>query len=96
VNGVQIDFTAGLGAQLFFALDQMLDATTGVVEGDISALQDQNEFTEDRITAMLERLEIQRQTLTDKFIALEVALARAEQLRETIEQTFDALFASQR
>jgi hypothetical protein len=96
VNAVQIDFTVGIGTQLFFALDQLLDTTTGVVETDISALEDQNEVAEDRIDSMLDRLAIQRQSLTDRFIALEVALARAESIRETIEQISDALFASRR
>ncbi len=96
VSGIQLDFTVGLGARLFFALDGMLNTTTGIVETDISGLHDLNVVTEDRINTMLTRLEIRRQTLIDKFIALETALARATQIRETIQQAFDALFFGNR
>jgi flagellar hook-associated protein 2 len=95
-SGIQLDFTVGLGTRLFFALDRLLDTSTGVVATDITTLQDQNELTQERIDRMLARLEHRRQQLIDRFITLETALARAEQIRRSIQTTFDALFANRR
>ncbi len=95
-SGIQLDFTVGLGTRLFFALDRLLDTSTGVVATDITTLQDQNELTQERIDRMLKRLERRRQQLIDRFITLETALARAEQIRRSIQTTFDALFANRR
>jgi len=94
VSNIQLDYTVGLGTQFFFALDRMLDTTTGVVETDISGLKSQNTVTNERIQGMLDRLEIQRKTLTNKFILLETTLAKADRLRTTLQQTFSALFKS--
>jgi flagellar capping protein FliD len=43
---------------------------------------------------MVLRLEQTREMLLRRFIAMEVALARIKNLRETLTQTFDAMFAS--
>lgn len=95
-SGIQLDYTVGLGTWLFFALDRLLDSSTGVVATDIAALEDRNEVNQQRIDRMLERLERQRQRLIDRFIALETALARAAQIRQSIQTTFDALMANRR
>ncbi|MGB8275117.1 MAG: flagellar filament capping protein FliD [Alphaproteobacteria bacterium] len=96
VSGVQLGITVGLGTQLWSALNNMLDTTTGVVQTDIQSLTDQNKLADDRKQSILDRLAIQRQSLTDKFIAMETALAKAQTLRDSITQTFDALSNSQK
>ena len=98
-TSVQIDYTVGLGAQLFFEIDQLLLDTTdsdgnkllGPLAGAIDALSDQNTQNQDRIDDMLERLEIQRQSLLERFISMEVAMATASRIMESLRQTTTAL-----
>jgi flagellar hook-associated protein 2 len=101
-TAVQLDFTVGLGAQLFFKIDQLLlDGTDsdgnkvlGPLAGAIDALTDQNTQNQGRIDDMLERLEIQRQSLLERFIAMEVALATADRIMESLRQTTAALLGN--
>jgi flagellar hook-associated protein 2 len=93
VSGISLDFSVGVGAQLFFEIDSLLD-TNGAVESEISALEDQNKLANERIDEMLERLEIERQSLLERFISMETAIANAQSILDSIKQTTDALFAS--
>jgi flagellar hook-associated protein 2 len=92
-TSVQLDFTVGIGAQMFFELESLLDTTTGGLENEIGGLTDQNELSQDRIDAMLARIEVQRQDLLDRFIRMESALATANRILESITQMTDAMFA---
>ena len=91
----QLDFTTGLGARLYFSIDDMLAPVTGLIDSNIATLTDQNTQNQQRVDDMTGRLEIVRQRLLQQFINLESALARANTLRDSITQTFDALFQSQ-
>ena len=94
-TSVTIDYTVGVGAQLFFAIEDMLDETTGQIETEIEGLTDSNEVTEDRITEMLARLEIQRQSLLERFIAMETAIATNNRILESLQSSAQALTNSQ-
>ena len=96
VNGVTLSYTVGVGAQLFHALDTMLNVTTGSVENEIDSLDDQNTQTQERINEMLARLEQQRQSLLHRFIAMETALITMNRILDSIRQSFDALTNFQR
>ena len=89
-TSVQLDYTVGVGAQLFFELEDALDQTTGPVETEIDNLTDQNEFNEARIEEMRVRLEIERQDLLERFLRMETALATANRILDSIQQTTDA------
>lgn len=91
----QVDFTTGLGARLYFSIDDMVTPVTGLIDSNVSTLTDQNTQNQQRVDDMTARLEIVRQRLLQQFINLESALARANTLRDSITQTFDALFQSQ-
>jgi flagellar hook-associated protein 2 len=101
-ESVQLDFTVGVGAQLYFAITNLIERTSdsagnpvrGAVEGEIDTLTDQNEVSNDRITEMLARLEIQRQSLIERFLNMEQAMARAESILNSIKRTTDAMFGS--
>lgn len=93
-SNIQIDFTVGLGAQMFFALDNFLNTTNGLIQADITGLQDQNTQNQSRVDSMESLLDIQKQTLTDRFVNLESALARAQSIKDTLTQLFDAVFNS--
>ncbi|MCH9050273.1 MAG: flagellar filament capping protein FliD [Proteobacteria bacterium] len=95
VDGVTLNYTVGIGAQLFHALDAMLNLTTGSVENEIDSLDDQNTKTQTRVNEMLARLEQQRQVLIDKFIAMETALIIMNRILDSIREGFDSLKAFQ-
>ena len=89
-SGVDLDYTIGLGSDLFFDLEQLL-GSDGALRSEIDSIEGQNEVANERIANMLTRLEIQRATLTDQYIAMEAALSRLENLRESIRQLTDSL-----
>ncbi len=91
VSGVTLNYTVGIGAQLFHALDTILDQTTGSVENEIDALDDQNTQTQVRVDEMLARLERQRQSLISRFIAMETALITMNRILDSMRQSFEAL-----
>lgn len=91
VSNVQLNFTVGLGAQLFFALGNFLDTTNGNIQTDIKSLQDQNTQNQSRIDSMQSLLDQQQQVLTDKFTAMETALAQAQSIKDSLAQMFNAL-----
>ena len=86
VSGITLKYTIGLGAQLHFAVEQMVDAVSGSVENDIKALKSQNDLSNKRITEITQRLEIQRQTILDKFIAAEQSMAILKRALDSINQ----------
>jgi flagellar capping protein FliD len=91
LGGLQIDFTQGIGSRLYFAVDDILDETTGAVANEIEGLDDQNDFTQERIDLLLERLERQRQSLLERFIAMETALTQMNAILDSIKQSFEVL-----
>ena len=90
--GVSLDFSVGVGAKLFFDLDEILDQTEGVIQTEIDTLTEQNDIAEDRSTFMLDRLDRERQNLLDRFIRMEAALASMNQTLAQITQITEAMF----
>lgn len=90
LSGVDIDFTVGIGAQLFFAIEGVLDETTGSIQGEIDTFTDQNELSETRIEEMLRRLDYQRETLTASYQRMELAITSMNRILDSIKQTFEA------
>jgi len=91
VSGVQLDFTVGIGAELFFAVRDLLDPTTGAVENEITSFKDTNEFNQDRADRMIERLDFQRERLIERFVSMEAALSQLESLRDQVDQLTSSL-----
>ncbi len=90
LSDVQIDFTVGLGAKMFFELDNLLDPTNGLVEGEISSLEDQNTVAQERAGQMLERIERERVRLTERFTRLEATLASLDSQMQSLRAMIDA------
>jgi hypothetical protein len=95
-SSTQLDLTIGIGAQMYFKLGELLDVTTGIVDGEIDELTDQNTLNNERITEMLDRLEIQRQNLLERYISMETAIASANRIMDSLKQTTDQLANSNR
>lgn len=91
-TSIDIDFTVGVGAQMFSLLEGVLDATKGQIQGEIAAIEGQNKVADDRVESMLLRLEIQRAVLTNKFAAMEAALNSLSVIEDSITQLTEAWF----
>lgn len=91
LSGVQIDFTIGLGASMFFELDRLLAANTGVVDAEIDTLNEQNSKNQERADFMLERLEFQREKMLERFVRMESLLATLNNQRDSLSQIVDAM-----
>lgn len=93
LSGIDLDFTVGMAAQMFFDIESMIDSTSGSIEAEIDTLTDQNTVAETRIDEMLRRLDYQRAQLTAKFIAMETALSRMNSILDSMKQTVDGWYA---
>ena len=96
VSAIQINFTIGVAADLFFELERILDVTNGSVQGQIAVLEGRNTLAQEKIDRIDRRLVIQRESLIRRFIAAELAISRTNNLLASIKATFDALTAAQR
>lgn len=92
VSGIQIDFTLGVGAQMFNILETILDETEGSLQGEIASMEGQNLLSQKRIEEMENRLSVLEATLLAKFTAMETALATLDSLSASIKQITDAWF----
>jgi flagellar capping protein FliD len=93
-SAVQVDYTVGFGARLFFSVDEIAAVTTGLVDSNVIALKNQNEESQKRADAMLVRLDLTRQSLLQRFINMEIALTQAKNLQESISSALDSIFNS--
>lgn len=93
VSGVNLDFSTGVGSDLFFEVESLLDQQTGAIQLEVDNLTEQNELSQTRIDSMLDRLAVQRQRLLDRFVAMEQALISMNNTLDTIRQQIDALTA---
>ncbi|MFT5438261.1 MAG: flagellar capping protein FliD [Alphaproteobacteria bacterium] len=92
-TSIQLDFTIGVAAQMFFKLEELLAVNTGVVDGEIDQLTDQNIVHNDRIEEMLIRLDIQRTNLLQRYISMETSIATANNIIESLRATTERLAA---
>lgn len=92
-SGIQIDFTVGLGAAMFFKVASITDLTDGAIEGEIEALEGQTTLANKRIDLMEDRIGILRESLTRRFVAMEVSLATLNRTLDLLKQQFDLLTA---
>lgn len=91
VSGVQLDFTVGLAAEMSFTLDTFIDSTSGSIEAEIDSLDGQNDQSQDRIDLIDFRLELLRQSLLNRFIAMEAAVTSMNQILDGLKLQFEAL-----
>jgi flagellar hook-associated protein 2 len=92
-SALTVNFTTGVGAQMYFTVDDIVDEATGAVANEIDALDGQNDFNQERIDLLLIRLEHQRQSLLSRFIAMETALTQMNSILDSIKETFKVLTA---
>ena len=76
---------------MFGSIDELVDPVSGALQAEIDTFEDQNDLNQDRVEQMLVRLELERQRLFDKFVAMESALAALESIRQSITELTQAL-----
>jgi flagellar hook-associated protein 2 len=91
-SGIQLDLSVGIGAKLYGAVDALVDESGGLIANEIGVLEGQNELGQARIERMQERLDRERDSLMERFIAMETALATMNRLLESLRQQIDAAF----
>lgn len=94
LTNVQLDFTVGFGAQMFFEIGQLLDLTTGIVETEIDTLEARNKLSQSKIDSTLKRLDFQRERLLERFFRLEQILATFDRISASITSITDGMFAN--
>ena len=82
--------TNGIGSQLYFALDSMLDDENGTLTQAIADLETQNTSYEEKVGRIDESLARQREVLMDKFIAMESALSRMKNIQSSLDELMAA------
>ncbi|MGH6719087.1 MAG: hypothetical protein ACREER_07195, partial [Alphaproteobacteria bacterium] len=85
-SGIALNFTVGVAADLFSDLEAFVNLTDGSIQGAIAALEGANIVAEKRIDEMDLRIELQRESLTRRFIAMEAALQSLSRIREQLDQ----------
>ena len=93
-SAISLNLTTGFASEMFFLLDLMTDDSSGSVPGEIAVLEGQDIISKERIAAIEARIEIERQSLVEKFARMEAALATLNRVLDTITQQFDALNAN--
>jgi flagellar hook-associated protein 2 len=91
VSGIQLDYTNGIGKQMFFNIDSITAPTSGPVASEITSLQDQNDAKQARVDRILARISFERDKLLERFVAMETALAQLNQTKSYLQQFTDAL-----
>lgn len=93
-SGIQLDVSVGVGAQLYSAVDQLLDNDSGAINSQIETLTNKNELAQTRVDTLDERLERERERLLLRFANMESALASMNTLLESIRSQIDSAFGS--
>jgi flagellar hook-associated protein 2 len=91
VSGITLDYTTGVGTRMFFDIDTMLTTTTGSVEAEISAFENQNDTKQERLDRILERLAFDREQIILRFIIMETTLATLKQTSSFLTQYTNSL-----
>ena len=90
VDDIEVVFTRGVADQLFSYFND-LSRVGGRLDTEVTNLLQQNEDYQEDIDRIDSRLEIQRETLTAKFVAAEQAMLQLENLKDSLTQTFEAM-----
>lgn len=80
-----LNFTLGIGSQLFNEVERALGVpgTTGSLDAEIENLENQSDLHRERIETIDERLEIFRESMLDRFIAMEEALSTMKRILDS-------------
>jgi flagellar hook-associated protein 2 len=86
LSNVQLNFTIGVGAQLFFQLQGTTDNVTGSVQNEINGLETADQTKQSTIDTMNTQLAVYQQSLTDKFNNAEAAMSALNNTENSLLQ----------
>src|SRR5690606_17562684 len=92
-SDIKLDFSVGLGSQMFFEMDNLLNAESGQVATELDSLTTSNAQRQTRVEEMTVRLDLQREVLLAKYIAMETALTSMNQTIENLSQMTESTFS---
>lgn len=84
----------GIAAGVYNAVGDATDASSGIITAEVNGLNDSNKRLNDDITNMQTQIDSYRQTLMDKFSAMEQAISMVNTLLQTLDANSKALYAS--
>lgn len=90
VNDIEVTFTRGVADSLYDFFNDV-SKTSGIIDDAKDDLLEQNENLTEDVTRIDQRLELQRATLTNKFLAMEEAMFRLDAIKQQLQQQIDAL-----
>ncbi|HYB10591.1 MAG TPA: flagellar filament capping protein FliD, partial [Alphaproteobacteria bacterium] len=86
LSNVQLNFTVGIGAQMFFALQGMTDQATGTVQNEINGIQTQDQAIQTNITNQTNLLNTYQQSLTNQFNNAETNVSALNNIQGSLFQ----------
>jgi flagellar hook-associated protein 2 len=86
-----VTYGAGLMTAAQGILDDLLRTGTGGIDGVVRRVDESLDRTEDRLADREARLEVRRQNLLARFVALEEAMARAQSLQDWLTSQLSSL-----
>lgn len=90
VSDVEVTFTRGVADRLFSFFDD-ISKTGGLIDSAKTDITTQNENLREDVVRIDQRLELQRETLTNQFLAMESAMLRLRSLQQQLTQQTNAL-----
>ena len=89
-TGILVSFTQGIGDRIFNAIDSILDEDDGLLATEIDALTEVNSRYEEEIDRIDEIVERYRESLISQYSALEIAIAEADLILQSLSAQNDA------
>lgn len=80
-----VTVSVGIAAQMFFEMKSILDEENGVINLEMDKFETENQRYQDRINDIDERLIYTRESLTNRFIAMEAAMSRMQSMQESLD-----------
>jgi flagellar hook-associated protein 2 len=94
LSNVQLNFTIGAGAQMFFALQGMTDQATGTVQNEINGIQTQDQAIQQNITNQTNLLNTYQASLTSQFNSAETNVAALNNVQGSLFQLLNPTSSS--
>jgi flagellar hook-associated protein 2 len=85
-----VNTSVGVGAQLQFAMQNMLDSENGSLPQEISSFETQNTGFQNKIDKIDDRITNQREVMMNKFINMETQLAKFKNIQSSLSELMAA------
>src|SRR5579875_643649 len=90
LSNVQVNFTVGVAAQLFFVLQSATDPATGSIQNEINGIQTQDTQLQNNISQQQQLLSVYQQSLTQEFNNAETTISNLKDVQATVLQLLNS------